>query len=133
MLIGLSHVAILVTDIERSLEFYLRMPGVAEKFRLNKEDGSVWLIYLEVGTGQFIELFPKGQGPYQRLVNAGYTHCCLEVDDIYAWHRELIEAGITPKAEPKLGADGSLQLWIEDPDGNPIEFHQFTPDSKQTR
>jgi len=133
MLRGLSHVAVWVTDIDRSLDFYLRMPGVTEHFRLHKEDGSVWLIYLRVGPNQFIELFPRAQGPYERPTNAGYAHFCLEVDDMQAWYRSLIEAGITSKTEPKPGADGSWQLWIEDPDGNPIEFHQFTPDSLQMR
>ena len=129
MLKGLTHVAIWVTDIERSLDFYLRIPGCTEHFRLHKEDGSVWLIYLRVGPNQFIELFPRAQGPHERPANAGYAHCCLEVDDMQAWHRALIEAGITPKSEPRMGADGSWQVWIDDPDGNPIEFQELVPGS----
>ena len=129
MLKGLSHVALWVTDIDRSLDFYLRIPGLTEHFRLHKEDGSLWLIYLRVGPNQFIELFPRAQGSYQRLTHAGYSHCCLEVDDMQAWYRSLIKAGITPKSEPKMGADGSWQVWIDDPDGNPIEFQELAPGS----
>ena len=133
MIKRLSHIAIWVTDMDRSLEFYLRLPGVEEQFRLTKDDGSVWLVYLRVAPGQFIELFPRAEGPYERPTNAGYSHFCLEVDDIQALYRAFVESGLTPKGEPKLGGDGSWQLWIEDPDGNPIEFHQFTPDSMQVK
>jgi catechol 2,3-dioxygenase-like lactoylglutathione lyase family enzyme len=133
MIKRLSHIAIWVTDMDRSLEFYLRLPGVEEQFRLTKDDGAVWLVYLRVAPGQFIELFPRAQGPSDRPTNAGYCHFCLEVDDIQELYRALLESGLTPRGEPKLGADGSWQLWIEDPDGNPIEFHQFTPDSMQLK
>lgn len=133
MLIGLSHIAIWVTDMDRSIDFYLKIPGVSEQFRLNKDDGSIWLIYLRVGPRQFVELFPRAQGPYERPTNAGYSHFCLEVDDIQAMYEALVANGITPKSEPKLGADGSFQIWIDDPDGNPIEFHQFTEGSLQLK
>ena len=43
-----------------------------------------------------------------------------------------MEQGLSP-SEPRVGGDHSLQIWIEDTDGNPIEFHQFTPESKQLR
>jgi lactoylglutathione lyase/glyoxylase I family protein len=39
--------------------------------------------------------------------------------------------GLVARGEPILGADGSWQFWTADPDGNPIEFHQFTPESRQ--
>ena len=133
MIKRLSHIAIWVTDMDRSLDFYLKLPGVKERFRLNREDGEIWLVYLEVAQGQFIELFPRASGAHERPASAGYSHFCLEVDDIQEMYRVLTAAGIVPKSEPKVGADGSSQLWVEDPDGNPFEFHQFTPDSLQTR
>ncbi len=133
MIKGLSHIAIWVTDMDRSLDFYMRLPGVKEQFRLTKEDGSVWLLYLKVAPGQFIELFPRADGPYECAANAGYAHFCLEVDDIQALHKALVDAGLTPDCEPRLGADGSWQMWIKDPDGNPFEFHQFTENSMQLR
>ncbi len=129
MLRGLAHVAIWVTDVARALDFYKRIPGVKEHLRLHYEDGSLWLVYLRVGPRQFVELFPRARGPYERLTNAGFSHLCLEVDDIHEFHSALIENGLTPKTEPKIGADGAWQLWIDDPDGNPIEFQQLTPDS----
>ena len=31
-----------------------------------------------------------------------------------------------------MGGDNSWQAWTCDPDGNRIELHQYTPESKQT-
>ncbi|MHB0913766.1 MAG: VOC family protein [Armatimonadota bacterium] len=131
MLKGLSHVAVLVTDLERSLEFYTKIPGIEEHFRLTWEDGRVRLVYLRVGRDQFIELFPRAEQPFARTSNAGLDHFCLEVDDIRAMQDSLAAKGILPTRGPNLGADGAWQFWVQDPDGNFFEFHQFTPDSMQ--
>jgi hypothetical protein len=42
----------------------------------------------------------------------------------------LKERGVefTPK---KLGVDNTWQIWLEDPDGNRFEVHQYTPQSTQ--
>jgi catechol 2,3-dioxygenase-like lactoylglutathione lyase family enzyme len=131
MLKGLTHVAVAVTDLERSLAFYNKIPGIEEQFRLDAEDGTPWLVYLRVAPLQFIELFPKAKHPHEPTTNAGLVHFCLEVDDIEAMHCEVVRTGIVPRSEPKMGGDGSRQFWIDDPDGNPIEFHQFTKNSMQ--
>jgi hypothetical protein len=35
--------------------------------------------------------------------------------------------------EVSLGSDQSWQAWLADPDGNRIELHAYTPESKQLR
>ena len=57
-------------------------------------------------------------------------HFCLEVDDMDAAIADIEKAGITVTGQ-KAGCDQSLQAWIEDPDGNRIELHQYTPTSAQ--
>ena len=81
MLKGITHVALSVAEIDRSLEFYRKL-GAEETFRLLREDGSLGLVYLRVAGTQFIELFPGANGPHERPSNARYVHMCLEVDDI---------------------------------------------------
>lgn len=129
MIKGLTHAAIWVSDMDRALDFYLRIPGIREHFRLHRDDGTLRLIYLRVAPYQFVELFPRAQAAYQQPSNAGYSHICLETDDIHGLCRELVANGITPDSEPRMGADGSLQVWIHDPDGTPIEFQQFVEGS----
>jgi catechol 2,3-dioxygenase-like lactoylglutathione lyase family enzyme len=43
----------------------------------------------------------------------------------------LREAGVRLTVEPKMGLDGNRQCWIEDPDGNRIEFMQMSRDGMQ--
>lgn len=131
MITGLTHAAARVTDLNKSLEFYTGLLGLPEQFRLTNDQGEPWLIYLKVAERQFIELFPGAAGPHEAPKGAALVHICLEVDDIQATYKELTDRGLVTRGEPKLGGDGSWQFWTDDPDGNPIEFHQFTSESRQ--
>jgi lactoylglutathione lyase len=129
---GIGHVALKVADIGRSLEFYRERLGFAEMMRLNNDDGSLWLVYLRITDTQFIELFPGGQGSHAPGSEVtAVNHFCLESDDLDATAARLREAGVRLTVEPKMGLDGNRQCWIEDPDGNRIEFMQMSPDSMQ--
>ena len=131
MIIGITHAAVRVTDINKSIEFYCNLLGLPEQFRLTRDNGDLWLVYLKVAERQFVELFPGANRPHSDPVGSGLVHICLEVDDIQATYKELTGRGLATNGEPCLGADGSWQFWTSDPDGNPIEFHQFTPESRQ--
>ena len=129
---GIGHVALKVADIGRSLEFYRERLGFAEMMRLNNDDGSLWLVYLRITDTQFIELFTGGQGVRAPGHEAtAINHFCLQCDDLDATAARLRDAGVRLTVEPKMGLDGNRQCWIEDPDGNRIEFMQMSPDSMQ--
>jgi lactoylglutathione lyase len=53
------------------------------------------------------------------------------VDDLDAVVDRVTGAGIPLLIEKKTAIDGNRQAWIEDPDGNRIEFMQLSPDSMQ--
>ena len=130
MVTGITHVGVWVSDLERSLNFYLGVPGIEEAFRLRKEDGTLMLVYLKVAPQQFVELFPGGSGGKQD--NSGYFHVCLQTDDIHGLHQELLSRGFSPRNRPERHDDDhTWQFWIDDPDGNAIEFQQFTAESRQ--
>ncbi len=131
MITGLTHIAIRVTDLEQSLHFYSKQLGFPEVFRLNDNNGNPHLVYLKVADNQFIELFPGADGSYKQRTCAGLVHICLQVDDIQKTYQELTTRGIVTRGEPVYAADNSWQFWTSDPDGNQIEFHQFTPESRQ--
>lgn len=131
MITGLTHIAVRVTDLEKSLSFYCGLLGLEEQFRLSGDDGKPWLVYVKVTESQFIELFPGADGPHAPSQAAGMVHICLQVDDIQKTYQELTARGLVVDREPMMGGDGSWQFWTHDPDGVPIEFHQFTPESRQ--
>ena len=135
--LGLSrigHVALKVANVRRSLEFYRDRLGFAEMMRLNNDDGSLWLVYLRITDTQFLELFSGGQGDRAPGSEAtAVDHFCLECTDLDVTADRLREAGVKLTVEPKMGLDGNRQCWIEDPDGNRIEFMQMSPDSMQAK
>ncbi len=56
-------------------------------------------------------------------MTTGIGHLCFVTNDLASG----VQVG-----EPKPGLDQSWQVWIEDPDGNAIELHAYTPESWQT-
>ncbi len=132
MVVGITHVGVRVTDLEKSLEFYLRIPDIQEAFRLYWDDGSLMMVWLKVAPRQFVELFPGGTK--SEPAGYGYFHMCFQTDDIHGLHAELMKRGISPRGYPeKMEDDHSWQFWIDDPDGNAIEFQEFTADSLELK
>jgi lactoylglutathione lyase len=132
-IVGIGHVAIRVKDVDRTLDFYVGRLGFSEMLRLER-DGHLWLIYLRITDTQFLEVFPDAEGERAPSREAnGFNHLCLEVDSIDQALMELSVAGVPLASPKKKGADGNMQAWIEDPDGNRIELMQMGPDSLQAK
>lgn len=129
MITDLGHTAFRCHNLEKSLEFYALL-GIHEAFRLNRDDGSLMLVYLHVGGDRFLELFPNGPAP-QAEQTGSFFHLCLISDDIRADIEKLRAAGVPIRTEVKQGLDHNLQAWVADPDGNPIELMQLSPESPQ--
>jgi len=129
---GLGHIAIRISDLDAALGFYRDGLGFQEAFRLDRE-GEPWIVYLQVASAQFVELFPGGDPAARARNDVGYVHLCLTVDDIQATVEELSGRGVALDGEPRLGLDGNWQVWTADPDGNRIELMQIMPDSLQAQ
>jgi lactoylglutathione lyase len=133
MITGIGHTAYRVRDLEASLDYYCNKLGLQEMFRLDR-DGAVWLVYVRVTDNAFIELFPNGNDEVaQTPTTRGYTHLCMNVDDMDRTLKELASRGLEITGEPKQGRDGNIQYWIADPDGNRIELMQMGANSLQAQ
>ena len=122
----IAHVCLSVKDLDRSIAFYQKL-GLTVLFRFTRK-GEKFGVYMKIDEGSFVEMFEDlDMGP---VVNNGILHFALETDDIDAVVAQLTERGVacTPK---KLGVDNTWQTWMEDPDGNRFEVHQYTPASTQ--
>jgi len=129
---ALAHIAIKVTDVDRSLDFYRKRLGFPEMLRLHRDDGSLWLVYLRITDQQYLEVFPNAENDRAPGWNAnGMNHFCLQVDDLDAVVERIEASGITLLAGIKQGADGNRQAWIEDPDGIRIELMEMAEDCMQ--
>lgn len=131
MITDIGHTAFRCHDLDKSLAFYALL-GIHEAFRLHRDDGSLMLVYLHVVGDRFLELFPDGPEP-QAEQTGSFFHLCLISDDIKADVEMLRDAGVHIRVEVKQGLDHNYQAWFADPDGNPIELMQLSPESPQYR
>jgi lactoylglutathione lyase len=129
---GIGHVAIKVTDLDRSLDYYINKLGFPEMMRLHNDDGSTWLVYLRITDEQYLEVFPGAENDRAPGWNAnGLNHVCLTVDDIEPVLKQIEKAGLQLLLPLKTAVDGNRQAWLEDPDGNRIELMEMAPNSIQ--
>ena len=121
-LAAIHHVAIIVSDYEKSKDFYVNKLGfeiVRENFREERND---WKLDLRVGEGADaieLEIFAE---PNPEA--CGLRHLAFRVDDVEATVAELEQMGIG--CEP-IRLDSYTQkkmTFFFDPDGLPLELHE---------
>jgi glyoxylase I family protein len=126
----IHHVDLAVTDVERSLAFYLALlgpVGLREWQRFPTYRGSEEVVYLAVGEGEqaFFGLRPADGGDH-RYYEVGLEHLAFyvdtpeEVDDAY---QRALEFGARIHYPPEEDKDlpGYYELFVFDPDGHRIE------------
>lgn len=128
-LAAIHHVAIIVSDYEKSKDFYVNKLGfeiVRENFREERND---WKLDLRVGEGDDaieLEIFAEPNPPKRvnRPEACGLRHLAFWVDDVEATAAELEQMGIG--CEP-IRLDSYTQkkmTFFFDPDGLPLELHE---------
>jgi lactoylglutathione lyase/glyoxylase I family protein len=126
MITRLAHVCVHVSNINTAMDFYGKKLGLPVKFIFEKK-GRLGGAYFEIGNSTFIEVF---EVPDLKVVNTGIAHFCLETDDMDAFMRDMKSKGLAC-SDKKLGCDESWQTWLQDPDGNKFEVHEYTGKSYQ--
>ena len=51
MITGLAHVALVASDMQKSLDFYCGALGLTHAFSIPREDGTPWIEYLKICPG----------------------------------------------------------------------------------
>jgi len=127
MIKRINHVAIVVSDVERSTNFYEKVLKLKKIPRPKVKVPGEWL---GIGDNQ---LHLIGERAPEGKIDPRRPHMALEVEDIDAAKAALTEMGVTfvdasrqtviPMTEEALRLVGK-QIWLEDPDGNMIELRQ---------
>jgi glyoxylase I family protein len=128
MIKQIAHICLQTRNLQKTLTFYKNALNLKVHFRFIRE-GKVFGYYLGSGKSTYIEIF-ENKKLESTGVNGALKHLCFEVASIKAVEKNLIRKKIK-HTDPKLGADNSWQLWVEDPNGIPMEFHQYTKKSSQ--
>jgi catechol 2,3-dioxygenase-like lactoylglutathione lyase family enzyme len=142
---GLHHASITTADRDRLVSFYRDLLGF-EVFLLtewkagnagadaiyNLKDTAVRMAMLRLN-GMFLEIFqfdnPAGKpnDPGRPVCDGGFTHICLNVDDIHGEYARLKDAGVRFHCPPQTAAGLCIATYARDPDGNIVELMQPDP------
>ncbi|MEZ2225962.1 VOC family protein [Microcoleus sp.] len=127
MIKRLSHACLGATDLQKTIDFYCNLLGCQVIYEFKNPYGELYGIFMLVKNGTFLEFF-KEQEP--KPSGGLFRHLCFEVEDINKWADLITEKGYNANVY-RSDRDGAWQFWIEDPDGNKIEFHQYDAQSVQ--
>jgi len=122
----IAHVAIRVSDLARSRDFYQKL-GFEQSFAFTK-DGVTTEVFLKVNDRQFIEMYPQQQPPQE----IGFMHVCFESTDLEQLNRAYLARGLTPTPVKRAGA-GNLLFTMVGPEQQNIEYTQYMPGSLHSK
>lgn len=121
----IHHIAIIVSDYEKSKAFYTKQLGfdiIRENYRKDRGD---YKLDLKLGDCE-LEIFSgKGHPARPSYPEAcGLRHLAFHVEDIEETIRELNEAGIETEDIRRDTFTGKKMTFFHDPDGLPLELHE---------
>jgi lactoylglutathione lyase len=123
----IRHTMMLVSDLDRSIDFYTGLLGMdVQRLRPNP-DKSERVGYLGYGTeDEFpsLELIETGGPGRVKEMPRWHGHIALYVSDLYKLSEKLKAAGVRFTLEPQPNRPGSNDhvAFIEDPDGYTLEL-----------
>jgi lactoylglutathione lyase len=123
-ILGISHMGLCVSDLQKSRWFYKDFLGFAEPYDLKHDDGSVRIAFIKVNENQYIELLtdaPKQDGQL--------SHVAFYTDSAEGMRAYLAAQGVPVPEKVATGKIGNLNFNVTDPDGHTVEFVQYQPDS----
>jgi len=123
------HTMVRVSNLDKSLEFFVSLLGMREVRRIENESGRFTLVFLSAPQDELTG--PENrQSPLLELTynwdNEIYTsgrnfgHLAYEVDDIYVFCQKVMDQGAIINRPPR---DGNM-AFIKSPDGISIEILQ---------
>jgi catechol 2,3-dioxygenase-like lactoylglutathione lyase family enzyme len=117
---GLTHIHLMVRDLDRSVTFYKRVFGLEERFREGRH-----MVFLNTPGSQ--DLITLNEDPHEADVagvNGGVNHFGFRLSDVSGLDDAIAEVEAAGGTLIKRGehAPGVPFAYIRDPDGYRIEF-----------
>ncbi len=118
-----NHVAIVVADVGRSLEFYTEIVGMEQILRPDFDRHGAWLTF-----GNLDLHLIKGRPAVHNDDDLIVSHIAIVVEDMIGLRAKLAKLGVKSRQNvsvpnPAEGIDARVdQAFVRDPDGYYIEF-----------
>ena len=140
MITQMNHASFTVSDLDRSIEFYQKTVGlelmdvcardIAFSETVTGVPGAELRIAYFRAPNCALELIQYLSPPAKKLdttpCNVGSAHVCFYVDDFPAMIETLRENSVafrgTPSSVPAGPNKGRSVVYVQDPDGNTVEF-----------
>ncbi|MER5453426.1 VOC family protein [Micromonospora sp. NPDC002389] len=123
---GFDHVVLNVADVERSLDFYCGVLGLAPVRVAQWRAGQVPFPSVRISPETIIDLVRQDRG------SANVDHFCLVVAPL-DWQR-VIDSGVFTILEGPVGRFGArgdaVSVYVRDPDGNSVELRTYPQDAE---
>lgn len=122
----IHHIAIIVSDYERSRDFYVNKLGfsvIRENYRPARDD---WKLDLRINETTELEIFGV-KNPPKRITDpeaAGLRHLAFYAEDLDGMIAELEQMGIEVEPVRVDEFTGKRMTFFADPDGLPLELHE---------
>lgn len=118
----INHVALAVSDLDKSIQFYKNVLGAKVSQPEPQEGHGVCTVFVELGDTKIELLYPLGdkspiEGFLKRNPAGGIHHICLEVSDIREAIKSMTKNGIRVlNPQPKIGAHGKPVVFLHPKD-----------------
>ena len=126
----LLHTMLRVGDLDKSLDFYTRILGMALLRKHDYPEGKFTLAFVGYGpeSEQAVSELTHNWGVSNYELGNAFGHIALEVDDAYAACDSIRAAGgkVVREAGP-MKHGNTVIAFVEDPDGYKIELIQSRP------
>ena len=125
MITGVHHVALICSDIDRSIAFYCEVLGFKLLSKHYREERKSWKVDLALNGHYILELFTFPDAPRRNSwpEAMGLRHIAFSVLDIKSLHAE-IRSKWNDVQEIRLDSyTNKFFFFLNDPDNQPIEFY----------
>lgn len=122
---SVHHIAIIVSDHDRALDFYVNKLGfsvIRDCFRQERSDWKTDLALDGLELEIFTQVNPPKRPSYPEA--CGLRHLAFRVADIEAAVAELAEKGISCEPIRMDPYTKTRMTFFADPDGLPLELHE---------
>jgi catechol 2,3-dioxygenase-like lactoylglutathione lyase family enzyme len=123
-ILGISHMALFVSDLQKARVFYKDFLGYAEPYALKRDDGSDRIAFIKINEDQYVELFDENPKKDGHL-----NHISFFTDSAEGMRAYLATQGVNVPEKVGKGKIGNSNFNITDPDGHTVEIVQYEPTS----